>query len=57
MLQRQHGDVREVAWGGGASKKGWFDRIYKAYQAGKISLPAFGAFMIAVKQGQQPDER
>lgn len=52
MLQRQHGDVREVAWGGGASKKGWLDRVDKAYQAGKISLPAFGAFMIAVKQGQ-----
>ena len=39
------------------AKKGWFDRVNKAYQAGKISLPALAALLAAAKQGQQPDER
>lgn len=37
--------------------KDWFNRLKKARAAGQISLPAFGAFMLAVKQGHQPDER
>jgi hypothetical protein len=56
-VRRDLQNLREVAGGKGGAKKGWLDRVDKAYQAGKISLPAFGAFMIAVKQGQQPDER
>lgn len=51
-------NLREVAWGGaGAAKKGWLDRIDKAYAAGKVSLPAIGALLLAAQQGQQEGQR
>lgn len=37
--------------------KDWFNRLKKARAAGQISLPAIGALMLAVRQGQQEDQR